>query len=138
MRPLLPMCAASTTLPSLFILAQLEGMIGDALIVKGGVRKDGHKLIERLPNGRDKLDKNSAPVAIRGLDRLVRISPFANHDALQLASDLILNTVAKDRNAILHGRSTTYDKPKFSAQLVLMIYAFAAEIAAFEAGLVQW
>lgn len=119
-------------------LAHLEGMIGDALIIKGSVRVDGHKLIERLPDGSDKLDKNNKPVAIPGLDRLVKISPFAKHAALELASDLILNSVAKDRNSILHGRSTTYDKPKFSAQLVLMIYAFAAEIAAFEAGQVSW
>ncbi len=119
-------------------LAHLEGMIGDALIIKGSVRADGYKLIERLPNGSDKLDSKGKPVAIRGLDRLVTISPFLQHEALELASDLILNSVAKDRNAILHGRSTTYDKPKFSAQLVLMIYAFASEIAAFEAGQVQW
>jgi len=119
-------------------LAHLEGMIGDALIIKGSVRVDGHKLIERLSNGNDKVDSKGKPVAIRGLDRLVTISPFLQHEALNLASDLILNSVAKDRNAILHGRSTTYDKPKFSAQLVLMIFAFAAEIAAFEDGQVSW
>lgn len=120
------------------LLAQLEGVIGDALILKGSVRIKGHKLIERLPNGRDKLDRNGDLVVIRGLDRLVRISPFLQHDALDLAADLILNSIAKDRNAILHGRSTNYGKAKFSTQLVLMIYAFAAEIAAFEAGQVTW
>lgn len=119
------------------LLTQLEGAVGDALVLKGSVRAKGHKLYVRLPNGKIQMQKGK-PVEVRGLASLVDRSGFRRHDVLDLAAELIVTTVVRERNGILHGRHTRYDTAKLSAQLLLLLCLFAQEIAAFEVGEVTW
>lgn len=124
------------------LLTQLEGMIGDALILKGGVCARGHKLYVRGPDGAIQLHQKGKhagkPIEVKGLDELVRRTGFLQHEELDRASELITTTMVGDRNAILHGRRTGYGKAKLSAQILLLLYVLAREIAAFEAGEVTW
>ncbi|MHB8644384.1 MAG: hypothetical protein ACYDAR_01190 [Thermomicrobiales bacterium] len=124
------------------LLTQLEGIVGDALILKGMVCARGHKLYARLPDGRIQLQQKGKqrghPVEVRGLGELVQRSGFRQHEALDLAAELIVAAMVKERNGILHGRHTRYGTAKLSTQLLLLLYAFAREIAAFEAGEVTW
>lgn len=124
------------------LLTQLEGMIGDALILKGGVCARGHKLYVRGPDGALQLHKKGKhagkPIEVKGLDELVRRTGFLHHEELDRASELITTTMVGDRNAILHGRRTGYGKAKLSAQILLLLYVLAREIGAFEAGEVTW
>jgi hypothetical protein len=124
------------------LLTQLEGMIGDALILKGGVCARGHKLYVRGPDGALQLHQKGKlagkPIEVKGLDELVRRTGFLQHEELDRASELITTTMVGDRNAILHGRRTGYGKAKLSAQILLLLYVLAREIAAFEAGEVTW
>jgi hypothetical protein len=124
------------------LLTQLEGMVGDALILKGGVCARGHKLYVRGPDGALQLHQKGKhagkPIEVKGLDELVRRTGFLQHEELDRASELITTTMVGDRNAILHGRRTGYGKAKLSAQILLLLYVLAREIAAFEAGEVPW
>ncbi len=124
------------------LLTQLEGIVGDALILKGAVCARGHKLYARLPDGRLQLQQKGKqqgqPVEVRGLGDLVQRSGFRQHEALDLAAELIVTAMVKERNGILHGRHTRYGTAKLSTQLLLLLYVFAREIAAFEAGEVTW
>ncbi|HYT43584.1 MAG TPA: hypothetical protein VEP90_14695, partial [Methylomirabilota bacterium] len=88
------------------VLAQVEGIVGDALILNGLIISQGHKLFMKAPNGRPKLDRNGNPVEVRGVGSLIQHSKWQTHPALESVADLITTQLAGERNHILHGRKT--------------------------------
>lgn len=119
------------------ILAQVEGVIGDALILNGLVASKGHQLYEKK-NGKLKLDKKNKPIAIHGVGILIQRSSWQTHPALQGVADLITTQLAGERNHILHGRKTNYGAAKLSVQGLLLLLVLGAELMVFETGKNPW
>lgn len=119
------------------LLAQIEGVIGDMLIMKGLVAAKGYKLYEKGRDGRLRRDKKQKFIEARGLGTLVERSNWQHNPALQAAADLITTRLAGERNSILHGRRTNYATPKLANQGLLLLLVLAAEVTEFEAGRVQ-
>jgi len=119
------------------ILAQIEGIIGDALILNGLVARKGHQLFEKK-DGKLKLDKNKKPIAIRGVGTLIQRSSWQTHPGLQGVADLITTQLAGERNHILHGRKTNYGAAKLSVQGLFLLLVLGAELIVFETGKDPW
>lgn len=119
------------------LLAQLEGIIGDALILKGLAVSVGHKVYMKGADGRIKKGRDRKPVEMKGVGQLVQNSDFRNHEVLQLTVDLLLNQLVRERNAIMHGRMTAYGTAKRSTQLFLLLFVYASAIAEFESNLLR-
>jgi len=114
------------------LLAQVEGIFTDALILKNmAVRMNG-KLCAKDQHGKLKLGKDGKPVQSRGLGQKVQNSKFRNDDILRDLVEFFADSLVSERNNILHGNHLTYDKAKLSVQLVLSVYFLAAEFAEFE------
>jgi len=118
------------------LLMQLEGIIADALILKGSVVEINGKIYQRGTEGNPVLhtrgSKPGTPIEVKGLAGLVQRSGFRNDDVLHLAAELIADRLADDRNKILHDRLTSYAQPKRAVQALLLIFIFARELSAFE------
>ncbi|GHO59231.1 hypothetical protein [Ktedonobacter robiniae] len=122
------------------LLAQVEGMIGDALILKGDVGEQENKLYRRDENGQFKLKQNGKPNRsdeITGLGGLIRTSKWATHPILDGVAALIQQKLGGDRNIILHGREVEYGEPHLSVQSLLLLRLLAEQICAFERGEVR-
>jgi hypothetical protein len=113
-------------------LAQIEGTIGDAMILKNRVVARDGKLYLLDNDGELKLNKKGRPIEIRGLHSLVDLSDFSDHEALEDAASLLTDSLAPWRNAILHGRNVKYGRAKLSVQALLMLWLLATEVRAFE------
>ncbi len=107
------------------ILAQVEGIIGDALILNGLIASQGYKLYEK---------KNGKLVEVHGLGVLINRSSWQTHPALQGVADLFTTQLTGERNHILHGRKTNYGVAKLSVQGLLLLYVLATEVTVFETG----
>lgn len=116
------------------LLAQVEGVIGDALILNGLIISKGHKLYAKGSNGKAQLDKKGVPIEVRGVGTLIQRSTWQTHPALQGVADLITNQLAGERNPILHGRRTNYGVARLSVQGLLLLFVLAAEVVVFETG----
>jgi len=116
------------SVPVLF--SQLEGMISDALVLKSTARKVKGKFYELDQNGNVKL-KDGRPVELGGLVTKVKKFPLVDHDLLRGVVDLVHSDLARRRNLVLHGSDVRYGKAKLSTQLLLSVYLWALEIAAF-------
>src|SRR5258708_37293419 len=82
------------------LLAQVEGCIADALILKDiAVSKSG-KLYKR-EHGRLKLDKHGKPVELHGAGQLIHHADFQRHPVLQDMVTLMTTQLIDHRNAIL-------------------------------------
>ena len=112
------------------LLAQVEGIVGDALILNGLIASKGHKLYMKEANGKLKRDKNGKLVEVRGVGVLIQRSSWQTHPALQGAADLITTQLAGERNHILHGRKTNYGAAKLSVQGLLLLLVISAEVVA--------
>jgi hypothetical protein len=126
------------------LLAQVEGVITDALIMNGLVGpkvpkdpKNPHKLYLKELNGTLKLGRDGKPIEATGLGKLIDHSKWQQDPALQGVAELITTRLSGDRNAILHGRSSNYGTAKLTNQGLLLLMVLSAEVAVFEAGEVQ-
>jgi hypothetical protein len=108
----------------------LEGVIADALILKGSVLRVGNKLYAKGPDGKPKKDRNGKNIEVKGLGQLVTNSDYHNHPTLNLSVELLVDRLVSERNAILHGRRTSYSSAKLSMQVLLLLFIFAREVAA--------
>lgn len=116
------------------LLARIEGVVGDALILKNRVvAKDG-KLYRLDNNGNVMLGRNKRPVELRGLHPLVSLSDFSDHEALEDTASFITDSLAPWRNPILHGRNVQYGTAKLSVQALLVLWLLAIEVRAEEEG----
>lgn len=114
------------------LLAQVEGMFTDALILKQLVVRVNGKLCARDSSGNPKLDKNGKPVQLHGLGQKVNNSDLRNEYLLEGLADFFTAYLVSERNEIMHGSSISYNRAKLSIQLVLNVYLLAAEFADFE------
>ena len=114
------------------LLAQVEGIFTDALILKDmAIRHDG-KLCARGPDGSIKLNKNGGPVELHGLGQKVQNARFHEGEMLRDLVDFFADGLVTERNDIMHGTRVGYDKARLSVQLILNVYVLAAELADFE------
>ena len=116
------------------LLAQVEGAIADALILKGTVVPIGKKLYAKEPNGTIKRNRKGERIAIHGASELLKRSGFKDHAVLKGIAEVMTDKVLQERNSILHGRRTSYGTAKLSNQALLMLSILSAEFAAFEQG----
>lgn len=119
----------------LALLAQLEGIIGDALILKGMAAPIGHKIYCKGADGHLKRNRKGELIELRGVGQLVQNSDFHSYEVLELTVDLLTTSLVSERNAIMHGRRTAYGTAKLSTQLLLLIFVFSSAIAEFIEGL---
>lgn len=116
------------------LLAQLEGVVTDILILKRMVAPKGKKLYIRNSDGKIKLDSKNKPVQIHGLGQIVQHANVKDQEVLNAVVTVLTNQLVGDRNAILHGRRISYGTAKLSTQVLLLISVIANEIAALEKG----
>jgi hypothetical protein len=119
------------------LLMQLEGIIADALILKGAVMEINGKICQRGIDGKPVLHAPGSkaagkPIEVKGLAPLVQRSDWKNADVLKLTADLITDYLAPERNKILHGRMMSYAQAHRSVRTLLCIFILARELAAFE------
>lgn len=113
------------------LLAQVEGVFTDALILKNMAIRVGNKLCVRDQTGNVKLDRKGQPVMLHGLGQKVQNSRFHNDPGLQDVGNYLTDSLIPERNGILHGSHLAYGRARLSVQLVLAVYVLAAEIDAF-------
>lgn len=116
------------------LLAQVEGIFTDMLILKGMAIARNGKLYARGADGKEKRDKNQKPIPLTGLSQKAAHSRFQNHDVVQRIVDLFMKYLTENRNAILHGQQTTYGRAKLSTQTLLVLHILAQALSEFEAG----
>ena len=119
------------------LLAQVEGIIADALILKNLVKPKGKKLLARQADGSLKRGKDGDAVELRGIGSLVTHSDFQSDLALKDTASFLTTQLVGNRNAILHGRDTSYGRAKLSAQILLVLLVLVSEVDAFEHGRVR-
>lgn len=113
------------------LMSQLEGLTSDALVLNSIARKIKGKFYELDTSGKLRLNKNAKPIELTGLVKeIARFDP-ADHETIQGVADLIHGELAGKRNLVLHGSDVRYGKAKLSTQLLLALYIWALEIAAF-------
>lgn len=116
------------------LLTQVEGLVGDALIMKSMAARDGHKLYRLGADGEVELNKKGKPIELAGLTQLMGHADFADHEALEDAVSFFTDSLIPWRHAILHGRNVGYGTAKLSVQALLILLLFATEARAFEEG----
>lgn len=116
------------------LLPQVEGVLGDALIVKNAAARRGRRLYEKGPDGRLKRDRNGDPIEINRAGRLVERSGYKQHPVLVGVADLLSTYLIEERHAVLHGRKVAYGTARLSSQTLYVLLLLAADVAAFEAG----
>jgi hypothetical protein len=118
------------------LLAQLEGLVTDLLLLRGQAVVLGRKVVAKdagsLRKGRD-----GKPIVLKGLDAKIRTSGFESMAEVRMGAEFVLNQLAPARNAILHGNRTTYGSAKLSVQLLLLIWIYAEVVVAVERGQVR-
>lgn len=113
------------------LMSQLEGLIGDALVLKSTAKKVRGKFYDLDKNGSVRLNKFAKPIELRGLVGKITKFNLADHELVQGVVDLLNAELATRRNLILHGSDVRYGTAKLSTQLLLSAYLWALEIAAF-------
>lgn len=113
------------------LLAQVEGIFTDALILKSMVLRVDGSLCARDAQGKPKLGRNGKLIRLRGLGQKVQNSDLRNEDTLRVFSEFFTNSLIRERNDILHGRELAYGKAKLSVQLLFIIDRLAREFAHF-------
>lgn len=118
------------SIPALF--SQIEGILGDALILnKKAKNKDGKLFLLDL-NGSIKTE-NGKQIELAGILPIIDQPYFNGISSLEEIVKLLReDNLAKERNAILHGRKTLYGRAKLSTQLLLLVYVLIREAAEFE------
>jgi len=114
------------------LLAQVEGMFTDALVLKGMVIRVKGELYAKDGTGKPKLDKKGKPIQLHGLGQKVQNSDLQSEDILKGLAEFFVSYLVPERNSIMHGSYVTYDSAKLSLQLVLNVYLLAAEFVDFE------
>jgi hypothetical protein len=71
------------------LLAQIEGAIGDALVLRNLAAKDGHKLYLLGTDGRPALDSKNKPIELKRLTGLVNNLDIFDYEALEEARSFI-------------------------------------------------
>jgi hypothetical protein len=122
------------SIPVLF--AQIEGILGDALILNHKAISKGGKLL-LLDSKRKIKMKNGRPMELNGISAIIDQPYFRRISRLEVIIKLLRDDkIVQERNAILHGRRTSYGRAKLSTQALLLIYALIRDAAEFESPIV--
>ena len=114
------------------LLAQVEGIIADELILKNLVSMYKGKLY-LIVDGAFKLDRNGKKIEASGLKKLIDHSQFKTHEVLQGVAEIITASIMGDRNEVLHGRNMTYGTAQLSTQALFILLILSKDIANIEA-----
>ena len=114
------------------LLAQTEGVVGDALILSGLIQPQRGKLYILDADGNRKRDKKDKFLEIHGATDLARESRRIDDATLNTIADYVTTIFVGNRNPILHGRRQKYRSPKLSAQSLLALLIFAGGVREFE------
>jgi len=115
------------------LLAQTEGVVGDALVLRGIVRPAAGKLYVLDSKGKRARDAKGKFIMISGAHDLANRSKQLDHETLQSVADYITTIFVGNRNPILHGRKPAYSSPKLSVQSLLALLFLAEAVSEFEA-----
>ena len=117
------------------LMAQIEGIVGDLLIVRTKVKSRGRDLLLLDKNGHIEMDRGK-PKKIHGLKGLLDRDKFADNDLLEKVSESISDALltGANRNGALHGRWTSYGKAQWSVKSILILWIAAFCLAELEAG----
>lgn len=117
------------------LLAQLEGIVGDGLILKGVAIPSAGRLYVRDPMTRSiKIGKDGKHVEVNGLKDAVDRSALHRDPRFRSLADVLSNSLAPNRNSILHGRTLNYDKAKYSVETLLALVVMAQAVSDYEQG----
>ncbi|KXK51724.1 MAG: hypothetical protein UZ13_01639 [Chloroflexi bacterium OLB13] len=114
------------------LLAQIEGMFTDAIVMKQLVVKHRGEVFAKDTSGNIKLDRNGRPVRLYSLDWKVNNASFDKGSILSLFATLLISSLIGTRNDILHGQHVRYDNAGQSADLVLIVDVLATELQKYE------
>jgi hypothetical protein len=108
------------------LIAQVEGTYTDLLVLKEMAFRKGRDVFT--------IQKGMRGKKVIGLNNLIERTDLKNDPAFVKVADFLLKKLVPQRNAILHGRVTTYNKAQLSIQLLLALFVLSSEIAALERG----
>lgn len=114
------------------LLAQTEGVVGDALVLKGIVRPIKGKLYVKDVRGRRQRNSAGQFVTISGASELAARARKLDHETLNSVADYMTTIFVGSRNQILHGRKPKYRSPKLSVQSVFALYMLSGAVREFE------
>lgn len=114
------------------LLAQVEGIFSDALVLKNLVVRVNGQLCAKDITGMPRLDRRGRPIQLHGLGQKVQNSDLQNEDILQGLAEFFVDYLVPERNGILHGNLTNYARAKLSVQLLLNVYLLAIEFNYYE------
>lgn len=103
------------------LLAQIEGMVADALIFRQLVVRRGSKIYRLDAAGKILKNAKGDRAEVKGLDPLIRQSGYQNDPALKDLALHIVDRIAPMRNGVLHGGRTDYGTAKESVRALLVI-----------------
>lgn len=107
------------------LLAQVEGIIGDAMILRKLITPVGHKLFLIGTDGKPLEENGKMKPPINGLDKLIQYSKWRDDASLQGVAELFTSYLARERNGIMHGRNIKYGTAKLSTQGLLLLLVLA-------------
>lgn len=117
-------------IPALF--AQVEGMFVDVLILRGSVIREGGKLWA-VSGGQKRHNRKGEPIELHGLRQAIQNSDLTESPLIEPMAHALMDHLFADRNDVMHGRKTDYDKAKTSVSLVLVAAILAALFSHLEA-----
>lgn len=113
-------------------LTQIEGILGDALVLNHCARSKNGKLF-KLDSDGTILIENGKQKEIIGISSIIEHPYFSRISRLDEAIKFLRkDEIIVERNAILHGRKVSYGRAKLSTQSLLLIYALIRDAAEFE------
>lgn len=114
------------------LLAQVEGIIGDAMILRKLITPVGHKLFLIGSDGKPLEENGKMKQPINGLDKLIQHSKWRDDASLQGVAELFTSYLARERNGIMHGRNIKYGTAKLSTQGLLLLLVLATMFVELE------
>lgn len=116
------------------LLAQVEGVLGDLLLLRGLVCIKGGKVYAKDLNGKAKMNTKGKMVELNGLSRLVSHSKLRDQDQFKALVQYITDEFIPGRNQIMHGRKTAYGQAHRSAQALFVLLILSRVVADLENG----
>jgi hypothetical protein len=114
------------------LLSQIEGAVGDIMLIKDLVVKEGNKYYLVDEFGNYKLNKKGKRLGPVTLDPALKAAKLEDHVGLAAASEFMADVMVQRRNDVLHGRDVSYGRAKFSVQALLILTILAQGVAELE------
>jgi hypothetical protein len=105
------------------LLAQLEGIVSDLLVITGDLKREGTKYI-LLDGNVPRLNSKGRLIYASGLNDKISTMKISDAAARE-AADYLLESLIDNRNGILHGSKIRYAAAKLNIQTIIMITIFS-------------